>query len=105
VSQSIAYWYPPANPYFLNQRTPIFSTKVRLEHCECSLESPRKFLPEALKSVSSATINRYYYRCMEILNAFDSGFRYGTKIFKDHVYKGHQQVVDKIEVVDMLTFM
>jgi hypothetical protein len=63
---------------------------VKLEHCECSLESLRKFLPEALKSVSSAAINRYYYRCMRILNAFDSAFRHGTKTFKDHVYKGHR---------------
>jgi hypothetical protein len=61
------------------------------EHCEYSLESLRRILPEALKSVSSATINRYY-RCMRILNAYDSSFHYGTKTFKDHVYKSHQQV-------------
>jgi hypothetical protein len=57
------------------------------EHCEYSLESLRRILPEALKSVSEATTNRYYHRCMRILNAYDSGFHYGTKTFKDHVYK------------------
>jgi hypothetical protein len=56
------------------------------EHCEYSLESLRRILPEALKSVSSETINRYYHRCMRILNACDSGFGYGIKTFKDHLY-------------------
>jgi hypothetical protein len=65
------------------------------EHCEYSLESLRRIQPEALKSVSSVTINRYYRRCMRILNAYDSGFHYGTKTFKDHVYKSHRIVKSK----------
>jgi hypothetical protein len=28
---------------------------------------------------------------MRISNAYDSGFRYGTKTVKDHVYQGHWQ--------------
>jgi hypothetical protein len=28
---------------------------------------------------------------MRILNAYDSGFRYGTKTFKDHIYRGYRQ--------------
>jgi hypothetical protein len=37
------------------------------------------------------------HQCMKILNGYDSGFLYETKTFKDHVYKNHQQVVDKLK--------
>lgn len=65
------------------------------ENCQYSLEGLREVLPVAIQSVSSAAINRYYNHCARTIDAYASGCNYGTKTFKDHVYKGHRQVVDK----------
>jgi hypothetical protein len=52
-------------------------------------------LPAVLNSVSTASINRYYNYCIPVIEAYIEGFKYGTKAFTEHVYKGHWQVVDK----------
>ena len=71
-----------------------------MEHFWCSAkwytrENGRRVLPEALDSVTPATINRYYRRCMRTLGAYMDGHTYGTKEFKEKVYRGHRQVADK----------
>ena len=55
----------------------------------------RETLPAALDSVSSATIHRQYLYCMRIIDAHGSGATYGTKEFKERVYKSHRQISDK----------
>ena len=52
----------------------------------------RKIIPEALGSVSLATINRCYHHGMRIIDAYRGGFAYGTKSFRETVYKGHRHV-------------
>jgi hypothetical protein len=54
-----------------------------------------RLVPEALHSISSATINRYYKHCMRIFIAYREGIQYNTKDFRERVYSSHQQVVDK----------
>jgi hypothetical protein len=65
------------------------------DNCLYSLDGLRKNLPKALHSVSSASINRYYRHCVRIIEAYTDGQQYGTKEFKERMYRGHRQVVDK----------
>ena len=65
------------------------------ENCEYSLGGLRKIVPAALDSVSAVSINRYYNHCARVIDAYADGFKYGTKDFTAHVYKGHRQVVDR----------
>ena len=54
----------------------------------------RETVPEALNSVSPATIHHHYLHYMRTIGAYAAGVMYGTEEFKERVYKGHQ-VVDK----------
>jgi hypothetical protein len=65
------------------------------DNCEYSIGGLRKNLPKALASVSSVSINRFYEHCMRIISAYSSGAQYGTKEFRERMYRGHRQVVDK----------
>jgi hypothetical protein len=65
------------------------------ENCQYSLTGLRETVPTALNSVTSSTIHRHYLHCVRILKAYESGAVYGTKEFKETVYKGHRQVADK----------
>ena len=65
------------------------------ENCDYSLVGLRKTVPLSLKSVPTATINRYFNRCKQTIEAYDQGFQYGTKEFSQQIqYKSHRQVVD-----------
>ena len=55
----------------------------------------RQVLPEALDSVSSASINRCFHHCERLIEAYGAGEVYGTKECAEWVYKSHRQVVDK----------
>ena len=52
-------------------------------------------MPEALDSVSSASINRYFQHCNRVIKAYGAGEVYGTKGFAERGYKSHRRVVDK----------
>lgn len=65
------------------------------ENCQYSLEGLREVVPAAMRHVSPASINRYYNHCSRTIDAYASGHDYGTKAFKEQVYKGHRQVTDK----------
>ena len=65
------------------------------ENCQYILDGLRGAVRAALCSVSSATINQHYLHCMRITNAYGSGAIYGTKEFKERVYKARQNIVDK----------
>ena len=65
------------------------------ENCQYTLDGLRETVPAALNSVSSITIHRHYLHCMQIIDTYESEARYGTKEFKERVYKAHRQVVDK----------
>ena len=51
------------------------------ENCRYTL---REAVPEALKSVSRATIHRH---CMHTIDAYAAGVKYGTEEFKKRVIK------------------
>lgn len=65
------------------------------ENCLYTLEGLRETIPSALASVTVSSINRYYQHCSRIIDAYDGGAVYATARFKEAVYKGHRQVVDK----------
>ena len=65
------------------------------ENCQYTLPGLRETVPEALKSVSRAAIHRHYQHCMRTIDAYAAGAKYGTEEFKERVYKGHRQIVDK----------
>jgi hypothetical protein len=65
------------------------------QHCEYTLDGLREGVPAALYSIMSASVNRYFKRCMRVLDAYADGLSYGTEAFKNRVYKSHRKVVDK----------
>jgi hypothetical protein len=65
------------------------------ENCEYSLKGLRMAVPAACKSVSTATINRYYQLCCRIIEAYIDGHQYGTKAFVERAYKSHRRIADK----------
>jgi hypothetical protein len=67
-----------------------------------TLQVPGKNLPIALHSVTLASINRYYKHCMRIIAAYSDGNEYRTREFKERMYRGHRQVVDKMKLVMFL---
>jgi hypothetical protein len=69
------------------------------------MEGLRKDIPEAFKSISSATINRYYKHCCKIINAYNSGLKYGTEEFTQQVYTSHRQVTDKSKWLVKILFL
>ena len=54
----------------------------------------REWLARATEAVSSATIRRHYPYYMRIIDAYGSGATYGTKGFREQVYKAHRQIAD-----------
>lgn len=66
------------------------------ENCKYSLDGLRETIPEALASVSTASILRYFERCMGTIQAYMGGLRYGTPEFGEHMrtHKVHRQVSD-----------
>ena len=65
------------------------------ENCQYNLDGLRQTALAALDSVTPATIHWHYLHCMWIIDAYGSGATYGTKEFKERVYKAHRQVFDK----------
>ena len=65
------------------------------ENCVYTLDGLRQTIPASFKSISTASINRFYRMCSRVIDAYTHGYRYGTKEFVDHAYKSHRQVVDK----------
>ena len=65
------------------------------ENCGYSLGDLRTTIPAAIQSIPTATINRFYHQCDRIIDAYSTGFQYGTQSFVEHVHKNHRQVVDK----------
>ena len=57
------------------------------EYCEntdSEEEDPiRRVQPDALDSVSSTSINRYFHHCKQVIEAYEAGEVYGTKEFAD----------------------
>jgi len=64
------------------------------ENCLYTIESLRTTIPAAFRSISSATINKFYYHCVRTIEAYASGFTYGIKSFQEQVHKNHRQVPD-----------
>jgi hypothetical protein len=52
------------------------------DHCTFIIQCLRKILPEAIKSVSIATINRYCHRCMRTFNEYFTGHTYRSRNLK-----------------------
>ena len=89
------YKQAPQNPksYKREKKAATYGEKPGL--AKYTLEGLRETVPAALCSVSSATIHRHYLYCMRIIDAYGSGATYGTKEFKEQVYKAHWQIADK----------
>jgi hypothetical protein len=67
------------------------------DHCTFKIQGLRKILPEAIKPVSAATINRYYHRCMRTLDAYFTGHTCGSTVFKNHVISMSHWQVNKLK--------
>jgi hypothetical protein len=65
------------------------------ENCEYNFEALKSTVPEALASVTNASIRGFYRLAVRTIDAYSAGLRYGTEEFKHTVYKSHRQVEDK----------
>ena len=52
-------------------------------------------VPEALASVTNASIRGFYRLAVRTIDAYSAGLCYGTEEFKHNVYRSHRQVEDK----------
>ena len=62
-------------------------------------------IPEALNSVSPATIHCHYLHCMRTVDVYATGVKYGMEEFKEWVYKGHHQVIDVKVVIFFIAYI
>ena len=58
-------------------------------------EALKATVPEALASVTNASIRGFYRLAVRTIDFYSAGLRYGTEEFKQNVYKSHRQVEDK----------
>ena len=65
------------------------------ENCGYNFEALKATVPEALASVSDASIRGFYRLALHAIDAYSAGVRYRTEEFKQNVYKSHQQVEDR----------
>ena len=65
------------------------------ENCGYNFEALKETVPEALASVSNATIRGFYRLALRAIDAYSMGLQYGTEDFRSSVYKSHRQVQDK----------
>ncbi len=64
------------------------------ENCSYTIEGLRKNIPEAFKSISSATINRHDKLCCKVTITYNGGLKYSTEEFTQQLYTSHRQVTD-----------
>ena len=62
------------------------------EHCTYSFQGLKKVVPEAIASVSTDTIYRYFERCDRTIQAYAAGATYETKAYTDRSYTSHRQI-------------
>ena len=65
------------------------------ENCGYSFEALKATVPEALASVSNASIRVFYRLALRAIDAYSAGARYGTEELRQNVYKSHRQVEDR----------
>ena len=51
-------------------------------------------MPEALASISNASIRGFYRLALRAINAYSADVQYGIEELKQNVYKPHRQVED-----------
>lgn len=61
-------------------------------YCNYSFAGLRKIVPEALESVSSSLVHKYWARSKRILNSYCAGVVYGDEQFKEHVYRSRRGI-------------
>ena len=65
------------------------------ENCGYNFEALKSTVPEALASVTDASIRGFYKLALRAIDAYAAGVQYGTEEFRSNVYKSHRQVEDK----------
>lgn len=70
------------------------SKRYARDNCTYSLPGLRGIIPRALRSVPTSTIYRYYMHCEKIIDAYLSGYRYGTAQFTEKIRNQHRSVTD-----------
>ena len=65
------------------------------ENCGYDFEALKATVPEALASVTNASIRGFFRLAQRAIDAYSAGLQYRTSEFKQTVYKSHRQVEDK----------
>ena len=65
------------------------------ENCGYDFEALKTTVPEALASVTNASIRGFYRLAVCTIDAYTTSLHYGTEEFKQNVYKSYRQVEDK----------
>ena len=65
--------------------------------CEYNFEVLKATVPEALASVSNASICGFYRLALRAIDTYSAGVQYVAEEFKQNVYKSHRQVKDRLK--------
>ena len=65
------------------------------ENCGYDFAALKTTVPEALASVSNASIRGFYRLALRTIHVYSAGMQYGAEEFKQTVYKSHHKVEDK----------
>ena len=65
------------------------------ENCGFNFEALKAMVPEALASVSSASIRDFYRLALRAIDAYSTGLQFGAEEFKQKVYKSHRQKIGR----------
>jgi hypothetical protein len=90
-----------STPNFIASSTSSNATGVELNGLQEKIvgrydfEALKKTVPEALASVTNASIRGFHRLALRDIDAYSAGVQYGTEEFKRTVYKSHRQVEDK----------
>ena len=60
-----------------------------------NFEALKAMVPEALASVSNASIRGFCRLALRAIDAYSAGVQYGMEEFKQNAYKSHRQVEDR----------
>ena len=69
-----------------------FSKAYTRQHCDYSINTLRKTVPESLDAVPLSSIRKYFRRACHLMQAYNQGYSYKLAIYAHNKYKSHRRI-------------